>query len=277
MCSMPVTADVELPPDEVLTDYIGGSLLTRIAATFGLPVPADGTPLPHLWHWCFFQRPVWEEDLGCDGHPVRNTHFRPVPGRSRMWAGGRLEFLNPIFVGSRASRQSRIIGIKETSGTTGTLTFYKVEHLISQGGKICIREQQDIVYKDPTTPRLSSPPPALTPQWSEGITASSIQLFRYSAVTFNSHRIHYDHPYSSNSEGYPELVVHGPLIATLNLAAFVKTHPAARIESFQFRGLKPLFCGSSFQVQGCITGIGEAKLWATSAEGEAQSAEITFT
>ncbi|MEN5035723.1 MaoC family dehydratase N-terminal domain-containing protein [Pseudomonas sp. TWI929] len=274
---MTSTTDLELPTEEVITDYIGGSLLSRIAATFGLPIPADGTPLPHLWHWCFFQRPVWEEDLGADGHPIRNTHITPVPGRSRMWAGGRVEFLNPILVGSRASRQSRITGIKETSGSTGTLTFYKVEHLISQGGKICIREQQDIVYKDLTKPRLSGPLPAQNPQWSESITASSIQLFRYSAVTFNSHKIHYDHPYASNHESYPELVVHGPLIATLNLAAFVKTHPTAKVDSFQFRGLRPLFSGSRFRVEGCVTGIGEAKLWATSAEGEAQSAELTFT
>lgn len=257
-------------------DVLSRNLVKRIAATFGEAAPGHGDALPHLWTWCFFQEPLPESQLGADGHPARGGFLPPADNRNRMWAGGRVEFIAPLKVGGEAHRLSTILHIEEKHGRTGALLFVTVRHDYSQDGRLCIREEQDIVYREPNPPKRGSGTPSEAGEWSETITPTPTLLFRYSAITFNGHRIHYDHPYVTETEGYPGLVVHGPMIATLNLRAFVRAHPDKPVRHFAYRGVRPLTLPAAFQVSGCIDAPGKARLWAGNADGTAQSAEVTF-
>ncbi|MBH3463203.1 FAS1-like dehydratase domain-containing protein [Pseudomonas putida] len=257
-------------------DVLSRNLVKRIAATFGEAAPGHGDALPHLWTWCFFQEPLPESQLGSDGHPARGGFLPPADNRNRMWAGGRVEFIAPLKVGGEAHRLSTILHIEEKHGRTGALLFVTVRHDYSQDGRLCIREEQDIVYREPNPPKPGSGTPSEVGEWSETITPTPTLLFRYSAITFNGHRIHYDHPYVTETEGYPGLVVHGPMIATLNLRAFVRAHPDKPVRHFAYRGVRPLTLPAAFQVSGCIEAPGKARLWAGNADGAAQSAEVTF-
>jgi len=257
-------------------EFISFNLLKRIAATFDEPVPGPNEALPLLWHWCFFQEPVVESALGEDGHPARGGFLPPADDRNRMWAGSRLEFFQPLRVGAEASRLSTITQIEEKLGRTGKLLFVTVRHDYLQDGTLCLRDVQDIVYRQATPPKLSNGEALDDGQWSERISPSPVLLFRYSAVTFNGHRIHYDVPYVTQVEHYPQLVVHGPLIATLNLRAFCRAHPQVRVRSFSFRGVRPLLAGAPFQVGGRILGPGHAQVWAGNESGAAQLAHVTF-
>jgi len=258
-------------------DAIAPVLVERIAATLGTPAPAAGDALPYLWHWAFFQSAVAADGLGTDGHPARGGFLPPADDRNRMWAGGRLTFHQPLRVDVPAVRESEIIAIKEKEGRTGSLLFVTVRHRHSQAGELAIEEEQDIVYREPSPPKLSLDKPVAEADWHETIHPDPILLFRYSAVTFNAHRIHYDWPYVTDEEGYPGLVVHGPLIATLLLRAFTNANPAARIETFSFRGLRPLVAPKPFDVCGRIEDTGRASLWAANADGPAHQAELTFS
>lgn len=258
------------------TDTFSTNLLQRIAVTLGDPVPEDGDELPALWHWCFFQEPVGEADLGGDGHPVRGGLIQPPAGCNRMWAGGRLDFLQPLRVGKQSLRTSTVVKVSEKSGRTGKLLFVTLRHDYSQDGVLCIREEQDVVYREPTPPKLEGGAAVPRGDWSEAVVPSPTLLFRYSAVTFNGHRIHYDSPYATFLEGYPGLVVHGPLIATLNLRAFQRANPLGRLKRFAYRGVRPLFVPTPFVVGGRLTEPGRAELWAGDEHGLAQSAEVDF-
>ena len=257
-------------------DQLSRNLIKRIAATFGEPNPAHGSPLPPLWQWCFFQEPVAESGLGADGHPARGSFLPPADNRNRMWAGGRVEFLEPLKVGGEATRVSTHTHIEEKHGRTGALLFVTVRHDYLQDGVLAIREEQDIVYREPTPPKLSSGEALPAGDWREVVEPTPTLLFRYSAVTFNGHRIHYDWPYVTGSEGYPGLVVHGPLIATLNLRAFCRANPRARLRRFAYRGVRPLIAPQAFEVGGRIVAPGKAELWAGNADGIAQKAEVEF-
>ncbi|HAL69618.1 MAG TPA: transposase [Pseudomonas sp.] len=257
-------------------DVLSRNLVQRIAATFGETAPAHGEALPPLWTWCFFQDPVPETQLGTDGHPARGGFLPPADGRNRMWAGGRVEFIAPLVVGGEAQRTSTILHIEEKHGRSGALLFVTVRHDYTQHDQLCIREEQDIVYREPTPPKASTGEPCETGTWGETVTPSATLLFRYSAVTFNGHRIHYDYPYVTATEGYPDLVVHGPLIATLNLRAFLRANPGARLRRYSYRSLRPLTLPTPFELSGCLNGPGQARLWAGNAAGVAQSADVTF-
>lgn len=259
------------------TDHIAPVLVDRLAATLNEPRPGPGDTLPPLWHWAFFQSAEDEAALGSDGHPARGGFLPPAEDRNRMWAGGRLTFQRPLSVGNTAVRDSKIIDIQEKQGRSGALLFVTVRHDYSQNGETAFSEEQDIVYREPSAPRLSLDRPAPAADWSETITPSSILLFRYSAVTFNGHRIHYDWPYATGEEGYPGLVVHGPLIATLLCGAFIQARPNAQVQSFSFRSLRPLFAPKPFEVAGHIKQPGHAALWAANGDGPAQEAELIFT
>lgn len=261
---------------EEASDQLSLNLIKRIAATLGEPVPPLGAPLPPLWQWCFFQEPVFETQLGIDGHPARGGFLPPADNRNRMWAGGRLEFIQPLKVGGDAHRLSTITHIEEKHGRTGSLLFVTVRHDYTQDGQLCLREEQDIVYREPNPPKLSSDDAAASGEWNERIEPTPTLLFRYSAITFNGHRIHYDYPYVTEQEGYPGLVVHGPMIATLNLRAFCRAHPEARLRRFAFRGVRPLNVPTPFSVSGRIVEPGRAELWAGNEAGVAQSAEVQF-
>ncbi|KPA88010.1 hypothetical protein PF66_05587 [Pseudomonas asplenii] len=257
-------------------DQLSRNLLKRIAATFGENAPAHGEALPALWQWCFFQDPLPESQLGGDGHPARGGFLPPADNRNRMWAGGRLEFFDSLKAGFDATRVSTIRHIEEKQGRTGALLFVTVCHEYFQDGRLAIREEQDIVYREPTPPKQGSGETLPQGQWHEAVEPTPTLLFRYSAVTFNGHRIHYDYPYVTGTEGYSGLVVHGPMIATLNLRAFCRAHPEARLRRFSYRGLRPLIAPQPFEVGGRIIEPGVAELWAGNVDGLAQQAQVHF-
>ncbi|MHB1369629.1 MAG: HTD2 family dehydratase [Pseudomonadaceae bacterium] len=261
---------------EEVHDQLSRNLLMRIAATLGEKTPAHGEALPPLWQWCFFQEPVFESGLGEDGHPARGGFLPPAADRNRMWAGGRVEFLRPLEAGGEARRVSTIKHIEEKHGRTGALLFVTVQHDYLQDGRLAIREEQDIVYREPTPPKASNGEPMVAGDWREAVTPTPTLLFRYSAVTFNGHRIHYDWPYVTETEGYAGLVVHGPLIATLNLRAFCRANPEVRLRRFAYRGVRPLIAPQPFEVGGRIVAPGQAELWAGDHNGLAQKAEVEF-
>jgi itaconyl-CoA hydratase/mesaconyl-C4 CoA hydratase len=261
---------------EEAQDHLSRNLIKRIAATFGEDTPANGAALPPLWQWCFFQEPVAESQLGTDGHPARGGFLPPADNRNRMWAGGRIEFIEPLRVGADAHRLSTIIHIEEKIGRTGALLFVTVRHEYSQDGRLAIREEQDIVYREPNPPKESSGAALDEGDWNESVEPTPTLLFRYSAVTFNGHRIHYDYPYVTGTEGYAGLVVHGPMIATLNLRAFLRANSGARLRHLSYRGVRPLIAPQPFNVGGRIIEPGKAQLWAGNHAGIAQSAEVLF-
>ncbi|WP_338579251.1 MaoC family dehydratase N-terminal domain-containing protein [Pseudomonas sp. ML2-2023-6] len=261
---------------EEIQDHLSLNLITRIAATLGEPVPQAGEDLPALWQWCFFQSAMEEGALGGDGHPARGGFLPPADNRNRMWAGGRVEFHTPLKVDAHATRISTIIDVQQKHGRTGSLLFVTLQHDYLQDGQLAIREEQDIVYREPTPPRLVGSEPLPTGAWQESVTPSTTLLFRYSAVTFNGHRIHYDWPYATATEGYPGLVVHGPLMATLSLRAFCRANPQARVRGFAYRGIRPLMAPHPFVLRGRIVAEGKAELWVGNTDGVAQQGEVTF-
>lgn len=259
-----------------IDDHLSHNLLARIAATFGQPAPAPGEALPPLWHWCFFQQPQPASALGGDGHPARGGFLPPAANRNRMWAGGRLAFHRPLRAGAEASCTSTILQVEEKAGRTGKLLFVTLCHEYFQDGQLALREEQDIVYREASPPKISSGELLPEGDWREPVEPTPTLLFRYSAVTFNGHRIHYDYPYVTATEGYPGLVVHGPLIATLSLGAFCRAHPEARLRHFAYRGLRPLIAPQPFEVGGRISAPGHAELWAGDGSGLAQRGEVQF-
>jgi 3-methylfumaryl-CoA hydratase len=217
------------------------------------PEPLPGTDLPPLWHWMFFNPIARQSQLGPDGHPRRGGFLPPVELPRRMWAGGRLQFNHPVRIGDEVTRASRIADVTVKEGRSGALVFVKVRHEITNAEGLAIVEEHDIVYRD--NPQLGAPAPAPTPapaecDFSRDIAPDPVLLFRYSALTFNGHRIHYDRSYVTEVEGYPGLIVHGPLIATLLLDLQRHNLPEARVKRFEFRALRPLFDIHPFSVHG---------------------------
>lgn len=262
---------------ESVTDNLDAGHAARIAVTLGGPAPAAGEPLPALWQWAFFISPVGLEGIGEDGHPARGGFLPPADNRNRMWAGGRVTFHQPLRVGSPAERRSSVMDVREKTGRTGALLFVTVRHEYHQDGVLALEEEQDIVYRQPSPPKLVGSDAPSASQWREQIDPSPVLLFRYSAVTFNGHRIHYDHPYVTGTEGYPGLVVHGPMIATLMVAAFQHANPTARLEHLSYRGLRPLIAPTPFDVAGRVAESGLAELWAEQDGTLAHQAQLRFT
>lgn len=230
----------------------------------------EGAPLPPLWHWFYFLPRVMQSGLGPDGHPAKGGFMPPVPLPRRMFAGARVRFTAPLRLGGTAARISTIHKITHKAGGSGALVFITVGHVVRQDGAICVEEEQDIVYREaggpvpvPRTIALLPPPPSA---WSRVVTPDPVLLFRFSALTFNAHRIHYDRPYAMTVEGYPGLVVHGPLTATLlmELARHNATRPIA---AFEFRGLAPLFDLAPFRLIGTLDGEERVALEAQGPDG----------
>lgn len=213
----------------------------------------QGDALPPLWHWFYFLPMAPQSRLGIDGHPERGGFMPPVPLPRRMFAGSRLRFIRPFLMGKPASRNGVIKNVVSKTGRSGSLAFVTVGYSFVQDGEVCIEEEQDIVYRE-AGGRVAAPEevelPAVDPgAWSRTVVPDPRLLFRFSALTFNAHRIHYDRSYASSEEGYPGLVVHGPLTAVL-LAELVRTHSPRRMVAFSFRGQAPLFDLAPFRLVG---------------------------
>ena len=235
--------------------------------------PASGTPLPPLWHWLYFLPIAQQSEIGPDGHPKRGGFLPPVPLPRRMWAGSDFSFHSPLFVGDALSRTSTIVDVTEKTGRTGTLIFVKVRHEIRRQNEsaVALTEHHNIVYRAMPSPDDVAPPPQLAPTeaaWSRDIVADDVLLFRYSALTFNGHRIHYDRQYVTQTEGYPGLIVHGPLIATLLLDLLRRQMPDAVVKSFVFKAVRPTFDIHPFSIHGEPSADGETfRLWGRDHEG----------
>lgn len=254
-----------------LDDVVSAAPLRLMAATLDRsPEGIERQPLRPLWHWLYFLPAERQANIGPDGHPKRGGFLPPVSLPRRMWAGGRLKFLKPLQPGAAIQRMSRIDGVDVKEGRTGSLVFVKVVHQISDAAGVAIHEEHDIVYRDMPAPGMPAVPPRPAPtneQFSRQVAPDPVLLFRYSALTFNGHRIHYDRSYVTQEEGYPGLVVHGPLIATLLLEQLQLEHPAARIEAFEFKAVSPLFDTAPFAVCGRVEGK-SAQLWARGPQGQ---------
>lgn len=248
----------------------------RISATLGGPTLKAGDALPLLWHWCYFLEAAPQLELGTDGHAARGGFLPPADNRNRMWAGSRITFEGDLRIGMAAHRTSTVTDIVEKEGRTGSLLFVTVVHEVTQQGQRIIHEEQDIVYRVPTPPKLQGTEPAPEAQWRMTVEPSAVWLFRYSALTFNGHRIHYDFPYVTEQEGYPGLVVHGPLIATSMVHSFCKSNPGARVKHLTYRGLRPLICPKPFVAAGTIIEDGLARIWAEQDGTLAHQGEIRF-
>jgi 3-methylfumaryl-CoA hydratase len=261
-----------LDKSQTLCDEITAFPLAAMAATLDRPTEAE--TVPPLWHWFFFLPVSPLSEAGADGHPKRGGFLPPVPLPRRMWAGGRLTFHAPLKVGDKATRQSIITGIEDKTGRTGRLVFVTVQHEISAGGELKIEEEHDIVYRDnpaETSGNVPEKEPAKAPSddtFSRVVETSPLLLFRYSALTFNGHRIHYDYPYVTQEDGYPGLIVHGPLIATLLVDLVHRQFPDATLATFAFRALRPTFAPNPFTVCGKALDGGRAlELWAKDHDG----------
>ena len=235
--------------------------------------PAPGTPLPALWHWLYFLPLHRQSEIGADGHAKRGGFLPPVPLPRRMWAGSQLEFHRPLRVGDAVTRTSTIDSVSGKSGRAGPLVFVKVRHEIRRDGEpqVALTEFHDIVYREAPKAGDAAPPPQPAPgrsEWTKEWVPDDVLLFRYSALTFNGHRIHYDRRYVTEVEGYPGLIVHGPLIATLLLDLLRHQRPSARVTRFQFRAVRPLFDIHRFTVCGDALPDGHSfHLWARDHEG----------
>ena len=255
------------------SDIVTAQLVKGLRATLFQEIgePKAGEAAPFTVHWCLAQPVFPMSELGPDGHPTRGGFLPPVPLPRRMWAGGELEFLDPLRVGDEAKRTSRIADVTMKTGSTGTLCFVSVEHVVTTSRGIAIRERQDIVYREMTSAQPAAPPrPAATPPAAknrEGHMADPVLLFRYSALTFNGHRIHYDRDYVTKVEGYPGLIFHGPLQAALLVEFAARHHGAMPPKKFSYRGVQPLFEGSEFSINANDTAAG-MELWTANSTGQ---------
>jgi 3-methylfumaryl-CoA hydratase len=277
-----VTYEAWVGREEERTERVQSSVARAMAATLDMErAPEAGEALPPGWQWLFFNPVARRSGLGIDGHPRLGGFLPPIELPRRMWAGSRIRYLDDVPIEAQATRRSRILKIESKTGRRGALSFVTVEHVISCDGTPRIAEEQDIVYREISPPGTQSAQPVQphdgVPQWSRKVEPDTTILFRYSALTFNGHRIHYDLPYAREQEGYPDLVVHGPLTATM-LQQFALDHGGGRsLARFDFRGVSPLFVGRPFQLEGRQVEGGTLALWARGPEGElAMSATAAF-
>ena len=252
------------------SDIVTAQLVRGLRATLFLEIgaPKLGDAAPFTVHWCLAQPVFPTSELGPDGHPTRGGFLPPVPLPRRMWAGGELEFLDTLRVGDEVTRRSEISDVTMKAGSTGALCFVTVAHVVSTARGIAIRERQDIVYRDlpsgpqPAAAKPTPPPPAAAHH--ERHMADPVLLFRYSALTFNGHRIHYDRDYVTKVEGYPGLVFHGPMQAALLVEYAARLHGGTAPKKLSYRGVQPLFDGSEFSINANQTATG-MELWTANA------------
>ena len=256
-------------------DWINPNELATWTATLDREeeLPREGDPAPPGFHWTLFPPLARQSELGPDGHPKKGGFLPPVPLPRRMWAGGQLRFHQPLRVGEAVERVSTIESVEEKHGKSGALVFVTVRHILSGAGGPAIEELHDIVYR--AAPAAGAVPggkaiePAAVGAWRRELVADDVLLFRYSALTFNGHRIHYDRRYATEVEGYPGLIVHGPLIATLLLDLLRRQLPQATLERFSFKALRPTYDTGPFSLRG-EPGREDRhfRLWSTDNQGQ---------
>ena len=238
---------------ETRSDVITPRLVERFCATFDRPVTGE---IPQGLHWCLCLPDAATAELGLDGHPAKGGFLPPIPLPRRMWASSSVSFEQPLRLGDDITRVSTIASIEEKSGKSGELVFVAIDHETRVGDRVAISERQNIVYRQPAANIAPAQPDNASPvdvsgwDWQQPITPSEPLLFRYSALTFNSHRIHYDKPYAVQEEGYPGLVVQGPLMATLLLNLAASKLGANKLSSFSFRGQAPAFANAAIYLVG---------------------------
>ena len=259
---------------ETVRDTIVPTPVAALTATLDHPAASidTGMALPPLWHWLYFLPLHRQSEIGADGHAKRGGFLPPVPLPRRMWAGSQFEFRSPIRVGDRVARTSTIDDVTTKEGRTGTLVFVKVRHELrcDDSTDPALVEFHDIVYREAKKPTDAEPPPQKAPAgapnpragpersdgghtfWQRIIVPDDVLLFRYSALTFNGHRIHYDRKYVTEVEGYPGLIVHGPLIATLLMDLLRRQMPQADVASFRFKAVRATFDLNPFSVNGAL-------------------------
>jgi len=257
---------------EQRTDVVSAGPLNALAATLDRddPEALPGSDAPPLAHWLCFLPLARQSQIGPDGHAQRGAFLPPIALPRRMWAGGRLTFHHALRVGDEITRTSRIANVDAKSGRSGALAFVTVLHEITDARGLVITEEHDIVYRE--APRADAKPPSPQPAptgeaFSRRIAPDPVLLFRFSALTFNGHRIHYDRSYVTEVEGYPGLIVHGPLIATLLMDLLRRERPEARIHRFTFTAKSPLFDLHPFDVCGRFDGEHSVALWARDHQG----------
>jgi len=249
---------------EQLREWVGRERITHdelspfparaLAAAFDRrDAPSVGDALPPAWHWLYFLETPDASGTGPDGHPRLGGFMPPVPLPRRMWAAGHFDVVSPLALGRPASRRSVIRSVQPKSGRSGTLVFVTLDHELSQDGRVCIQEEQNLVYRE--IPAGPAPAPAgeaapANADFRRTIQPDPVLLFRYSALTYNSHRIHYDRPYAIDQEFYPALVVQGPLLATLLLDLLRAALPDTRVAAYSFRAVRPCFDSAPVQLCG---------------------------
>ncbi|OGA37906.1 MAG: acyl-CoA dehydrogenase [Betaproteobacteria bacterium RIFCSPLOWO2_12_FULL_62_13] len=234
------------------------------------PEPNAGEAIPPGWHWLYFLEAKPASELGPDGHPKRGGFLPPVPLPRRMWAGGRIEFRRTLRVGEALGRDSEIISVEPKQGKSGSLVFVTVRHTVSAAGETAVVEEHDIVYREAAKPGDPSPQGKSAPEnaaWRREIAPDPVLLFRFSALTFNGHRIHYDLDYCRREEHYPGLIVHGPL-QTILLLDLCRRNEGRPVRKLDYRALHPVFHTERFTVNGNPSGDGsKVDLWTANAAG----------
>ncbi|MGA1826797.1 FAS1-like dehydratase domain-containing protein [Microbacterium sp.] len=258
---------------EVASDTADRSSTAGLSALLDYPTGHAGDRLFPLGHWLHFRPTERQSGLGEDGHPALGGFLPPVPLPRRMWAGSRIEFHSAIRIGQDLRRTSTIDSITFKQGSTGRLCFIVLRHDVLADKILALTEHQSLVYREAATaspPLPATAPEAPTPEaweWVRSCVPTEVMLFRYSALTFNAHRIHYDLPYATGTEGYPALVVQGPLVATLLLDAFARRNPGHDVTRFEFAAKRPLFVDRAIQLCGRSTETGRAELAAVDPQG----------
>lgn len=256
---------------QTLTDVVDAFPARALAATLNRPdaqAMQPGAVLPFPWVWLYFLGATPSADIASDGHPKRGGFLPPVELPRRMWAGSRCRFLAPIRIGDSLELTSRIARVAEKAGKAGPMVFVTVEHAITRDGERLMEEEQDIVYL-PIADRFVPPPPLPLPDcdWQESVPVDPVLLFRFSALTFNAHRIHYDRAYATEVERYPGLVVHGPLQAILLYDAACRRAPGRVPGRFEFRGVRPVFDSAPVTLNGRVGGDHATELFTTDGDG----------
>ena len=260
--------------EEIAFDTVTLAPMAALAATLDREDKVEhGSRLPELWHWLYFLPLHRQSELAPDGHAHRGGFLPPVPLPRRMWAGSRVEFIAPVRAGDALRRVSRIQSVVAKNGRTGPLVFLTVRHEVLCGDELRIADEHDIVYRDHSSTEVRIEACDRSADWQRTIVPDDALLFRYSALTFNAHRIHYDRRYCTEVEHYPGLVVHGPLIATLLMDLLRRNLPETTVAFFQFKARRPAFDGNPLHLRGARNG-NTVSLWAADQQGLLLEAEV---